>query len=151
MACSLPGSCPWNFPGKNTWVGWHFLLQGLFPTLGSNSCLLHLLLWQADSLPLAPPGKPNFSYNKYLMSTVFLFLPLPLFHLLFYFFPPPFFCSITLFLFKYLFVCLHWTLVAACRGFAVSSRIFYCGLRHIDSLVMARRLWSRLRSCGTWA
>ena len=24
--------CPWNFPGKNTGVGSHFLLQGIFPT-----------------------------------------------------------------------------------------------------------------------
>ena len=23
--------CPWNFPGKNTGVGCHFLLQGIFP------------------------------------------------------------------------------------------------------------------------
>ena len=28
--------CSWNFPGKNTGVGCHFLLQGLFLTLGSN-------------------------------------------------------------------------------------------------------------------
>ena len=32
--------CPWNFPGKNTGVGWHSLLQGIFPTQGSNICLL---------------------------------------------------------------------------------------------------------------
>ena len=25
MDCSLPGSCPWDFPGKNTGVGCHFL------------------------------------------------------------------------------------------------------------------------------
>ena len=25
--CSLLGSCPWNFPDKNTGVGCHFLLQ----------------------------------------------------------------------------------------------------------------------------
>ena len=24
--------CPWNFPGENTGVGCHFLLQGSFPT-----------------------------------------------------------------------------------------------------------------------
>ena len=24
--------CPWNSPGKNTGVGWHSLLQGIFPT-----------------------------------------------------------------------------------------------------------------------
>ena len=28
MDYSLPDSCPWNFPGKNTEVGCHFLLQG---------------------------------------------------------------------------------------------------------------------------
>ena len=38
--------CPWHFPGKNTGVGCHFLLQGVFLTQGSN---LHLLHWQLDS------------------------------------------------------------------------------------------------------
>ena len=33
--------CPQEFPGKNTRVGCHFLLQGIFPTQGSNPCLLH--------------------------------------------------------------------------------------------------------------
>ena len=28
--------CPWNFPGKNTGVGSHFLLQRIFPMQGSN-------------------------------------------------------------------------------------------------------------------
>ena len=28
--------CPWDFPGKDTGVGRHFLLQGIFPTQGSN-------------------------------------------------------------------------------------------------------------------
>ena len=32
---------PWNFPGKNTQMGCHFLLQGIFLTQGSNPCLLH--------------------------------------------------------------------------------------------------------------
>ena len=32
--------CPWNFPDKNTVVGCHFLLQGIFPTQGSNPGLL---------------------------------------------------------------------------------------------------------------
>ena len=31
----------------------HFLLQGIFPTQGSN---IHLLHWQADSLPLSYQG-----------------------------------------------------------------------------------------------
>ena len=29
--------CLWNFPGKNTGVSCHFLLQGIFPTQGSKS------------------------------------------------------------------------------------------------------------------
>ena len=44
--------CPWNFPGMNTGLGCHFLFQGIFPTQGSYCHLLHLLHWQADSLPL---------------------------------------------------------------------------------------------------
>ena len=44
--------CPGDFPIKNTRVGSHFLFQGIVLTQRSNSCLLHLLPWQADSLPL---------------------------------------------------------------------------------------------------
>ena len=33
--------CPRNFPGKNTGVGYHCLLQGIFLTQGSNPHLLH--------------------------------------------------------------------------------------------------------------
>ena len=44
--------CPWNFPSKNTGVGCHFLLQGIFPSQGSNLSLLPFLPWQADSFPL---------------------------------------------------------------------------------------------------
>ena len=33
--------CPWDFPGKGTGVGCHFLLQGIFPTQESNPGLLH--------------------------------------------------------------------------------------------------------------
>ena len=33
--------CPWDFPGKNTRVGCHFLLQGIFPTQGLNPSLPH--------------------------------------------------------------------------------------------------------------
>ena len=33
--------CPWNFPGKSTGVGCHFLLQRIFPTQGSNPGLPH--------------------------------------------------------------------------------------------------------------
>ena len=36
MDCSLPGSSigPWDFPGKSTGVGCHFLLQGDLPDPG---------------------------------------------------------------------------------------------------------------------
>ena len=42
--------CPWDFLGKNTGVGCHFLTQGLNP---------HLLLQQVDSLPLSHVGSPT--------------------------------------------------------------------------------------------
>ena len=44
--------CPWNFSGQNTKVGYHFLLQGIFPIQGLNPHLFHLLHWQVDSLLL---------------------------------------------------------------------------------------------------
>ena len=33
--------CPWDFPGKSAGVDCHFLLQGIFPTQGSNPGLSH--------------------------------------------------------------------------------------------------------------
>ena len=50
--------CP-LFPGKNTGVSCHFLLQRVFPTQGSNRHLLHLQHWQLDSLPLQHLGSPD--------------------------------------------------------------------------------------------
>ena len=47
--------CPWNFSDKSTGMSCHFLLQEIFPTQGSNLCLLH---WQADSLFLYHLGNP---------------------------------------------------------------------------------------------
>ena len=35
--------CPWNFPGKNTGAGCHFLLQGIFPTQTAGSKDITLL------------------------------------------------------------------------------------------------------------
>ena len=43
-------------PGKDTGVACGTLLQGIFPTQGSNLCLLSLLHWQVDSLPLVLPA-----------------------------------------------------------------------------------------------
>ena len=42
--------CPWDSPGKNTGMGCHALLQGIFWTQGSNPSLLHFLHWQAGIL-----------------------------------------------------------------------------------------------------
>ena len=56
MDRSPPGpSAPWDFPGKNTGVGCHFLFQGILPTQGLNPGLLH---WQAGSSPLSRPESP---------------------------------------------------------------------------------------------
>ena len=37
--------CPWESPGNNIGVGCHALHQGIFPTQGWNSPLLHFLHW----------------------------------------------------------------------------------------------------------
>ena len=57
--------CLWGFPGKNTGVGCHFLLQGIFPTQGTKLGFLH---WQTDSLLTELPGKPLDPLAKYLIS-----------------------------------------------------------------------------------
>ena len=51
--------CPWDFPGENTGVGCHFLVQRIFLAQGSNLPLLSLLLQQADSLLMCDLGSPN--------------------------------------------------------------------------------------------
>ena len=55
----------------------HFLVQGIFPTQGSN---LHLLHWQADSLPLSHGGSPvpGILQRYTLISTIYLYIPIPL-------------------------------------------------------------------------
>ena len=50
--------CSWDSSAENTGVGCHFLLQGIFPTQGSNPCLWCLLHWQTNSLPLSHLGSP---------------------------------------------------------------------------------------------
>ena len=47
--------CPWDSPGKNTGVGCHFLLQGIFLTQQS----IWFSYTEANSLPYEPPGKPE--------------------------------------------------------------------------------------------
>ena len=50
---------PWNFPGKSIGVGFHFLLQGIFPTQGLNPGLPycgHMLFL------LSHQGSPHLPY-----------------------------------------------------------------------------------------
>ena len=62
--CDLVNYSPQVFPvhrdspGKNTEVGCHAFFQRIFPTQALNPQLLHLLHWQAGSLPLVQSGKP---------------------------------------------------------------------------------------------
>ena len=48
--------CPWDFSGKDNGVGYHFLLQGIFPTQGSNLGLLHC---RQTLYPLGYQGSPT--------------------------------------------------------------------------------------------
>ena len=66
LLCVLIQSCPILVDPMNRLLchgifqekilGCHFLLQGIFPTQGSNTHLLQLLHWQVDSLPLCHLG-----------------------------------------------------------------------------------------------
>ena len=47
---------PWNSPGQNTGVGSHYLLQGIFPTQGSNPGLPHC---RQILYCLSQPGSPR--------------------------------------------------------------------------------------------
>ena len=52
-----------GFSRQGYWSGCHFLLQGIFPTQGSNLHLLGLLRWQVGSLPLSHLGSPTGMLN----------------------------------------------------------------------------------------
>ena len=53
---SSPGSSVHGIFQARILEGCHFLLQGIFLTQGWNQCVLRLLHWQADSLPLSHLG-----------------------------------------------------------------------------------------------
>ena len=68
MDCSPPGwlLCPWNSPGKNTGVGCHSFLQGIFPAQGLNPGLLHC---RQILFCLSHQGSPqNKRTNKYILK-----------------------------------------------------------------------------------
>ena len=85
---------PWDFPGKNTGVCCHFLLQRIFPTQGLNrvswgSCigrriLYHWATWEAKGIlgivlldPLISMSSPSIilvCYSHMLLSVLLIFL-----------------------------------------------------------------------------
>ena len=76
--------CPWDSPGKNTGVGGHFLLQGIFPAQGLNSSLLHCrqILHrlshqgspkETDVISISSEGLE--SLQKHCLSNILPFLP----------------------------------------------------------------------------
>ena len=45
--------CPWDFPGKNTGVGGHFLPQGILPPKDQT----HILRTAGEFFTTEPPGE----------------------------------------------------------------------------------------------
>ena len=78
--------CAWDSPVKNTGVGFHFLLQGIFQTQRSNPSLLHLLQWQADSLPLYHLGCLTFILPYLVCILIYLYFILLSFNLPYFIF-----------------------------------------------------------------
>ena len=62
--------CPWNSPGQNTGVGSLSLLQGIFPTQGLNSGLLHCrwILYQLSQKSSISIFNPHFCPLKGLQA-----------------------------------------------------------------------------------
>ena len=52
--------CPWDFPGRNTGVACHFLLQGILPTQGAR----HGSYTASEFFTTEPPGKPEQSTQR---------------------------------------------------------------------------------------
>ena len=53
----------WDFPGKSTGVGCHFLLQRIFPTQGSNPGLLHCRQTLYHLIHKGSPSSPITSWQ----------------------------------------------------------------------------------------
>ena len=62
--------CPWDFPDKNTRVGSHFLLLGIFPTQWSNPGLLHCRQILYSLSHQGSPMYPQFSSVQFSRSVV---------------------------------------------------------------------------------
>ena len=57
--------CTWGSQGKNTGVGYHFILQGIFPTQGSNPGLLH---FRQMPYLLSHQGSPGLYRSQYKLA-----------------------------------------------------------------------------------
>ena len=70
VACLAPLSM--EFSRQEYWNGWHYLLQGIFPTQGSNSGLLHCrqILYQLSHYVrvLCPPLTPRVYSDSFPLS-----------------------------------------------------------------------------------
>ena len=61
--------CPQNFSGKNTRVGCHFLLQGIFPTQGLKLCCLHYRqIFTAEPLEKALTNLDHFKFYLIILA-----------------------------------------------------------------------------------
>ena len=137
--------CPWDSPGKNTKVGCHFLLQGIFLTQGSNLHFLCLLHWQVGTLPLMlpssakeiPPQENGINITHFQMFPPKMLSGCINYSLFFFFF---FFASTALFFsltvsYDYVFMCLF--LVLDCE--------FHEGERIMPNFVVPKifhRVWN---------
>ena len=72
--------CPLNFPDRNTGVGCHFLLQGIFPRPGIEPMRLQ---WKCSVWTTGPPGK----------SPANVFFPFNMYSFVFYLAVPGLSCS----------------------------------------------------------
>ena len=57
---NMPRICPWDCPGKKNGAGYHFLLQGIFLTQGSNLSSLASGFFTPE-----PPREPRKDISKY--------------------------------------------------------------------------------------
>ena len=76
MDCSLPPLCPWNFPGKNTRAGCHFLSQGNFPPGMKPASPVLVGRFFTTALPGKPlKGLQNTEYySEYIMTVHTLYV-----------------------------------------------------------------------------
>ena len=54
--------CPWDFPGKNTGVGCHFLLQCL--KIKSESEVVQSCPTLSNAMDYSPPGPPSMGFSR---------------------------------------------------------------------------------------